>query len=123
MIRILLPALLLGAAPALADHPPVADQGGRLAESHGHRLELVTRAATLDVLLKDEHNRPIAAAGYDGKVVVMAPGGKAEVPLRPDGAKLTGSLPAGAERAAAVLAVKVPDGHSLNARFPALPPQ
>ena len=115
-----LAALALSAAPAWADHPPVAQQGGRLAEAHGHRMELVTRGAVLEVLLKDEHNQPMSATGYSGKAVILAPGGKAEIALAPDGAKLTGPLPAGAELAAAVLALKAGDGHSMNARFPAL---
>lgn len=119
-ISLALAALTLATVPALADHPPVAQQGGRLAEAHGHRMELVTRGTVLEVLLKDEHNQPMTAAGYSGKAVVLAPGGKAEVALAADGTKLTGPLPAGAELAAMVLALKASDGHSMNARFPAL---
>ncbi|GEM_PF-2111681 len=115
-----LAALALSAAPAWADHPPVAQQGGRLAEAHGHRMELVTRGTVLEVLLKDEHNQPMPATGYSGKAVVMAPGGKADITLSPDGTMLTGALPAGADLAATVLALKAADGHSMNARFPAL---
>lgn len=116
-------ALLAGSAgPALADHPPAAEAGGRLAEAHGHRMELVTREGMIEVLLKDEHNRPMAADGFAGKAVVMAPGGKADVPLAPADTRLTGSLPAGAELAATILALKAADGHAMNARFPALPP-
>lgn len=115
-----LAALALSAAPAWADHPPVAQQGGRLAEAHGHRMELVTRGTVLELLLKDEHNQPMSATGYSGKAVVLAPGGKADVTLAPDGTMLTGALPAGADLAATVLALKAADGHSMNARFPAL---
>ncbi len=124
MNKTLLSIALLGAStlPALADHPPAAEQGGRLAEAHGHRMELVTRGAALEVLLKNEHNQPMAAAGYSGKAVVMAPGGKAEVALSPDGTKLTGSLPAGTELAATILVLKASDGHAMSARFPALQP-
>lgn len=115
--------LLAGSAGlAWADHPPVADEGGRLAESHGHRLELVTKGQVLQVLLKDEHNRPMEAIGYSGKAVVMAPAGKAEVPLAADGTRLGGSIPADAQLAAAVVALKASDGHAMNARFPALKP-
>jgi Cytochrome c. len=112
----------LAATPALADHPPVAHQGGRLAEAHGHRMELVTGDAMLEILLKDAHNQPLSAAGYAGKAILMAPGGKAEVPLRPDGQKLVGTLPPGGQLAAAIVALKASDGHAMNARFPALQP-
>lgn len=113
---------LIAAAPALADHPPVAHQGGRLAEAHGHRMELITTGSSFEVLLKDEHDRPMPAQGFGGKAIVLAPSGKAEVPLRPDGDKLTGPLPAGAELAAAVVSLRAGDGHVMNARFRALPP-
>ncbi len=116
-------ALIAGTAtPALADHPAVANQGGRLAEAHGHRLELVTRGATLEVLLKDGHNQPMPAAGYSGKAVVMAPGGKTDVALAAEGDKLVGRMPAGAELAAAIVALKASDSHAMSARFPVLRP-
>lgn len=113
-------AVLLVPAAALADHPPAAAQGGRLAEAHGHRLELVTRADALEVLLKDEHNQPLRAEGYGGKAVVMAPGGKVEVPLSAAGDRLVGTLPAGSELVPVVLALKAADGHTMSARLPAL---
>lgn len=107
---------------AWADHPPVADQGGRLGAANGHRVELVTRDGAVEVLLKDEHNRPLPAAGWTGKAVVMAPGGKAEVPLAVDsGNRLAGSLPAGGELAAAVVTLAA-RGRSVSVRFPALAP-
>lgn len=112
--------LTLAAGSAWANDPMVAYQGGRLAEAHGHRLELVTHGTSLEVMLMDEHNQPMSAQGYAGKAVVMAPGGKAEIALSPEGTKLTGPLPAGGELAATVLALKASDGHTMNARFPAL---
>lgn len=120
MKRLLLPVLLLAPAAAWTDHPPVAVQGGRLAEAHGHRLELVTRGDSMTLLLTDEHNQPLAAEGWNGKATVLASGAKATVDLRPAGGnRLSGAIPAAAELAAAVVTVST-GGHTMSVRFPAL---
>lgn len=120
MKRILL--LLVIPTVAWADHPAVAVQGGRLAEVHGHRLEFVTRGETVELLLTDEHNRPIAAEGWSGKAAMLAAGAKATVALAPAGGnKLAGKAPVGAELAAAVVNV-VQGDHAMSVRFPALQP-
>lgn len=122
MNRILLLSLALVPSVAWADHPPVAVQGGRLADSHGHRLEFVTRGEAVEVLITDEHNQPVSVAGWSGKATMLAKGAKANVDLAPAGGnKLAGKAPAGAELAAAVVALTHED-HPVTARFPALQP-
>lgn len=117
VITLCLGLFVSGAALAA---PPVAQQGGRLAESHGHRLELVAAGDALQLLISDGENRPVPSEGWSGKAVVLASGGKVDVALAPAGDnRVSGRLPAGAELAAAVVTLRR-EGQAVSARFPAL---
>ncbi|MBF0180014.1 MAG: hypothetical protein HQM03_08325 [Magnetococcales bacterium] len=70
---------------ALADGRLTPAHGGVMAESQGHRLELVARAQTAELYLTDHNDKALSAEGASGKVVAMVNGKKVQAVLQPAG--------------------------------------
>ncbi len=100
-----LAAVLLAAAPALAAEVPAA-KGGRLAATAEMHMELVTRGEALELYLTDHAGKPLPAAGWTGKAVLLVSGQKVEVPLSPaEGNLLRGSVAGGAAPVATIVSL------------------
>lgn len=116
-----LAVVVFGIGAAQADGLLTPIHGGRMAESHGQRLELVIQGETAALYLTDHDNRPVSSDGMTGKVVLLVNGQKVEVGLQPAGAnQLRGEVahPIAAFESA-VITVMRRGGNSLSARIAA----
>lgn len=115
-------ALLLWAGVAAAQHSHGSTKGpngGLVQDIAGVHAELVITGNVVTINLLDESNKPTAAQGYTGSVLIVAGGNRETVQLAvAGGSALKGSakadLPAGAQ---VTLVLKNPAGKSGQVKF------
>ena len=115
-------ATLMLAAPALAQHKHGASHkgpnGGPVEDVAGVHAEFVSSGPSLTFNILDEANKPIAAKGYTGSVLIVSGSERETVQLTAADNALKGeakkAVPAGA---AVTLQLKTDAGKSGQARF------
>lgn len=112
---LLLGATLLNAAPALAHGGPMQPFfGGQMAEAGAWHVEFAIRDGKVRVWVRDHMDMPVQASG---KATLLVNGQKLDLPLAPNGDKLTAEAPIkSGDKITAVLALSV-NGTALSARF------
>lgn len=80
-------AALLYALPASAQHSHGAKgpNGGVVEDVAGVHAELVTSGNVVTINVLDENNKPIAAKGYSGSVLIVSGSDRETVTLAPSG--------------------------------------
>ena len=113
--------LVLSSFSAWAQHSHHGPHGGEIVDSSQgpFHVEFVVRANDLAVVVLDESNKPVAAAGSSGRVIVQDGGRTMTIPLRFEepnrlAAKLSAPLGNGAR---VVLSGKLSDGRVFQARY------
>lgn len=106
---------------AMADELAKGPNGGPVADSGGHHIELVTEQGKLVLFLTEgADDKPLSSAGVTGaRAVVQSAGKTAVVQLTPEEPnKLVGALAQtiGAD-AKVVVSATLADGHTVQARF------
>ena len=94
--------------------------GGPVADSAGHHLEMVSKGTELVLFLTGEADKPLASAGTKNARAIVQDGGKTtSVPLQPaEPNRLVGTLPSPlAKGARVVVSATMADGHAVQARF------
>ena|SRR5829696_432634 len=121
-MRRLFITLVIAAAPlgAMAHESAKGPNGGPVADSSGHHVELVANGTELVLFLTGEADKPIASAGTkNARAIVQDAGKTATVPLLPaEPNRLVGTLsgPLG-KGARVVVSATMADGHAVQARF------
>jgi hypothetical protein len=115
-------ALAIAAAPlaATAHESAKGPNGGPVADSAGHHVELVANGTELVLFLTGEADKPIASAGTKNARAIVQDGGKtATVSLQPaEPNRLVGALAAPLGKGArVVVSATMADGHAVQARF------
>lgn len=115
-------AFAVAALPfAAAAHELVrGPNGGPLADSSGHHVEMVAKGTDLVLFLTGNGEEPISSAGAKNARATVQDGGKVTtVPLRPaEPNKLVGALAAPLGKGArVVVSATMADGHVVQARF------
>jgi hypothetical protein len=108
------------ASPASAHEAAKGPNGGPVADSAGHHVELVAKGTELVLFLTEEADKPLASAGTRNARAVVQDGGRtATVPLQPaEPNRLVGTLPQPlGSGARVVVSATMPDGHTVQARF------
>ena len=121
MKRLLL-ALAVATSPlaVLAHETAKGPNGGPVADSAGHHLEMVAKGTELVLYLTEEADRPLASAGTRNARAIVQDGGKtATVPLQPaEPNRLVGTLAQPLSKGArVVVSATMADGHTVQARF------
>ncbi len=115
-------ALAVAATPlaASAHESAKGPNGGPVADSAGHHVELVANGTELVLFLTGEADKPIASAGTKNARAIVQDGGKtATVSLQPaEPNRLVGALAAPLGKGArVVVSATMADGHAVQARF------
>ena len=114
-------ATLMLAAPALAQHKHGATKGpsgGTVEDVAGVHAEFVSSGASLTFNILDELNKPLAAKGYTGSVLIVSGSERETVQLTPTDNALKGEAKKGIPAGAAItLQLKTDAGKSGQARF------
>ncbi|MFC4172444.1 hypothetical protein ACFOYU_10270 [Microvirga sp. GCM10011540] len=114
--------LAIVAAPlgATAHEAAKGPNGGPVADSAGHHVEMVATGTELTLYLTEGADKPLASAGARNARAIVQDGGRtATVPLQPaEPNRLVGALaqPLGAG-ARVVVSATMADGHTVQARF------
>ena len=112
-------ALVLLAGPVHAHEPTKGPNGGMTVDAGAYHVELVARAAKVDVFVTDSGNQPVPAAGFRGTAILVVDGKAQRIVLSPaDGNRLTGTasapLPANPKGA---VQLSLPDGKTAQGKF------
>ena len=116
-------ALTLAALPLAgvsAHETAKGPNGGPVADSAGHHLEMVSTGTDLVLFLTETNDKPLASAGTKNARAIVQNGGKtATVALTPaEPNKLVGTLPSPLSAGArVVVSATMADGHAVQARF------
>ncbi|MFZ5781815.1 MAG: hypothetical protein ACOY4R_16610 [Pseudomonadota bacterium] len=111
---------LAGAAAAQHSHGSMkGPNGGPMQDVAGVHAELVVSGKVLTVNLLDEDNKPVAAKGFSGSLLVVSGGSRETVPLAVSGdnalkGEAKAAVPAGAQ---VTLVLKNAAGKSGQVRF------
>jgi len=117
--RLLLASALLAPSWALAHEPRVGPHGGTLVDAGAYHVEVTMKGTAVDVYLSDAADKPVAAAGFKGTVMLAIDGKSQRVVLAPaDGNRLTGqsTVTASGPLKGAVL-LTTPDGKTAQAKL------
>lgn len=121
MKRLIL-SLVLAAGPVIAHAHEMATgpNGGPVADSAGHHVEMVAKDMELVLFLTEADDKPLASAGTRNARAIVQDGGRtATVALQPaEPNRLVGTLaqPLG-PGARVVVSATMADGHAVQARF------
>lgn len=112
-------ALVMLAGPAGAHEPTKGPNGGMVVDAGAYHVELIARAATVDVFVTDGGNQPVPVAGFRGTAILIVDGKAQRIALVPtEGSRLTGtasaSLPANPKGA---VQLTLPDGKTAQGKF------
>ena len=115
-------ALAIAASPlaAAAHEMAKGPNGGPIADSSGHHIELVAQGSELVLFPTEADDKPLASAGTKNARAIVQDGGKtATVQLQPaEPNKLIGALPQPlGSGARVVVSATMADGHAVQARF------
>jgi nitrogen fixation protein FixH len=120
-IILILTAMLLSAAPAMAQHAhgSKGPNGGMMEDVAGVHAELIISGNTITFNIVDEASKPVATNGFTGSVLVTSGAEKETVTLSPAGeSALKGeakkAIPA---NASVTLMLKTKAGKSGQAKF------
>lgn len=116
-----LAAMLLFAAPAMAQHShgSKGPNGGLMEDVAGVHAELMTSGNTITFNIVDEANKPVATDGFTGSVLVVSGSERETITLAPAG---NSALKAEAKKPIAAgtsvtLMLKTKEGKSGQAKF------
>jgi hypothetical protein len=89
-------ALTLLSASAFAHEPRKGPNGGALVDAGNYHIEVIGSGTTLDVLVSDAVDKPLAATGFKALAIIVVDGKTQRIQLAPtaDGTKLTGTAQA-----------------------------
>ncbi len=94
--------------------------GGPVADSGGHHVEMVAKGTELVLVLTEGDDKPLASAGTKNARAIVQDGGKtATITLQPaEPNRLVGTLPQPlGPGARVVVSATMADGHAVQARF------
>ena len=118
---LILAAMLLSAAPAMAQHShgSKGPNGGLMEDVAGVHAELLTSGNTITFNIVDEANKPVATDGFTGSVLVVSGSERETITLAPAGSS---ALKAEAKKQIAAgtsvtLMLKTKAGKSGQAKF------
>ncbi|MBN9597180.1 MAG: hypothetical protein IJ127_06840 [Afipia sp.] len=118
---LILAAMLLSAAPAMAQHShgSKGPNGGLMEDVAGVHAELMTSGNTITFNIVDEANKPVATDGFTGSVLVVSGSERETITLAPAGSS---ALKAEAKKQIAAgtsvtLMLKTKAGKSGQAKF------
>lgn len=120
MIRSLIFAAVLAAAPAaLAHEPDTGPNGGKRVDGGPFHVELAPEGAKVRVFVSGPNYEPVSVAGFSGTAMLVIDGKPTRVMLEPAGdGMLAGDagapVPAAAQGA---IQLKAADGKTLQAKF------
>jgi hypothetical protein len=116
-------ALALLAAPmmitsVIAHEPRKGPNGGDLVDAGAYHIEIVGRGASIEVLVSDALDKPVAAAGFKAMAIIVIDGRTHRVALEPtpDGKKLVGAAPAPVTAIKGAVQLTAPDGKTATGR-------
>jgi hypothetical protein len=114
---LLIGALLISSGAAWT-HDVKGKHGGRIIDAGAYHVEMVVKSDTVDVFISDQGEKPVAASGFKGTVILVADGKSQRVVLAPvDGAKLSGNATSLEDQPKAVVQLTAPDGKTIQAKF------
>jgi hypothetical protein len=119
-IVVLIAALLVwpGLASAQHSHGTKGPNGGVMQDVAGVHAELVTAGAAITINVYDESNKPVAATGMTGSVLIVSGGERETVQLTASGNALKGEAKKPVAAGSAVtLVLRKPDGKSGQVKF------